>query len=98
MGYKANDYHTFITSANINIDILCISETTQKENCSLKLNISVDGYMQPFILGSKTARGWVAIYVKDNYNVIKRNGINIVDKSFEPKKAKKTMWVCLYTP
>ena len=67
MDNKTNfdDYHTFISSANINIDILCINETTQKENCLFKLNISVDGYRQPFTLGSKTARDGVAIYVKD---------------------------------
>ena len=80
---KFDDYHTFITSANINIDILCISETMQKENCPFQLNISVDGYRQPFTLCSKTARGGVAIYVNDNYNEIERNDLNIVDNSFE---------------
>ena len=54
---KFDDYHTFVTSANSNFDVMCISETMQKENFPFNLNINIDGYVQPFTLGSKTARG-----------------------------------------
>ena len=54
---KFDDYHTFITNANTNIDVLCKSETSQKENCPFNLNINIDGYRQPFTLSSRTARG-----------------------------------------
>ena len=47
---KFEEYHHFINSTNMNIDILCISETSQKENISLSSNISIDGYKNPFAL------------------------------------------------
>ena len=47
------------------------------------MNINIDGYGQPFTLGSKTARGGVAIYVKEDYNVIEGNDLNKDDNSFE---------------
>ena len=98
-----DDYHTFVTSANSNFDVMCISETTQKENFPFNLNINIDGYGQPFTLGSKTARGGVAIYVKDEYNVIERNDLNIVDNSLEAvwveiknEKGKNIVCGCIY--
>ena len=100
---KFDDYHTFVTSANSNFDVMCISETTQKENFPFNLNINIDGYGQPFTLGSKTARGGVAIYVKDEYNVIERNDLNIVDNSLEAvwveiknEKGKNIVCGCIY--
>ena len=54
---KFEEYHHFINSTNMNIDILCISETSQKENISFSSNISIDGYKNPFALGSKSSRG-----------------------------------------
>ena len=100
---KFDDYHTFITNANTNIDVLCMSETSQKENCPFNLNINIDGYRQPFTLGSRTARGGVAIYVRDEYNVNERNDLNLVNNSFEAvwveiknTKAKNIVCGCIY--
>ena len=94
---KFDDYHTFITNANTNIDVLCISETSQKENYPFNLNINIDGYRQPFTLGSRTARGGVAIYVRDQYNVNECNDLNLVNNSFEAVwveiKNTKANWV-----
>ena len=65
--------------------------------------INIEGYKQPFTLGSKTARGGVAIYVKNEYNVIERNDLNLVDNSFEAvwveirnEKAKNIVCGCIY--
>ena len=100
---KIDDYHTFITNANNNIDVHCISETSQKENCPFNLNINIDGYRHPFTLGSRTARGGVAIYVRDEYNVNERNDLNLVNNSFEAvwveiknTKAKNILCGCIY--
>ena len=95
---KFDDYHTSVTRPNINIDVMCRSETTQKENCPFNLNINIDGYGQPFTLGSKTARRGVAIYVKEDYNVIERNDLNKVDNSFEAQKTRrlKTLFVDVF--
>ena len=100
---KFDDYHTFINNTKTNIDVLWISETAQKENCPFNLIINIEGYKQPFTLGSKTARGGVAIYVKNEYNVIERNDLNLVDNSFEAiwveirnEKAKNIVCGCIY--
>ena len=100
---KFDDYHTFINNTKTNIDVLCISETTQKENCPFNLIINIEGYKQPFTLGSKTATRGVAIYVKNEYDVIERNDLNLVDNSFEAvwveirnEKAKNIVCGCIY--
>ena len=62
MAWKANEeYHNFINNTEMNIDILCISETTLKEDTNFDLNLTIDGYRQPTSLGSKTSKGGVAI-------------------------------------
>ena len=80
---KFEEYHNFIINTEMDIDILCISETSQKENTNFNANITIDGYRQPHTLGSKTARGGVANYSKSDLNVLERNDLNLVEKSFE---------------
>ena len=94
-------FQNFISTSNI--DIINISETSQKENVNFASNISLEGYSHPFILGSKTSRGGVAIYVKNNINVFMRDDLNIVDKSFEAvwveiktDKTKNIVCGCIY--
>ena len=67
----------------MDIDVLCISETSQKENLNFDTNIKIDGYKQPFSLGSKTSKGGVTIYAKKELNVVERSDLNLVDISFE---------------
>ena len=100
---KFDEYHNFIASTQLNLDVLCISETSQKENNNFNLNVSIEGYKQPFALGSKTARGGVAIYVKNDLNVIERNDLNINNISFEAiwieilnSKTKNILCGCIY--
>ena len=73
----------------------------QKENCPFNLNINIDGYRQAFTHGSRTARGGVAIYVRDEYNVNERNDLNLVNNSFEVvwveiKNTKNIVCGCIY--
>ena len=70
---KLDEYQNVINSSVCDIDVLCISETSQKENTHFNVNITIDGYRQPFTLGSKTSRGGVAIYVKNDIDVVERN-------------------------
>ena len=63
--------------------ILCISETSQKENVDFAANVSIVGYNKPYTLGSKTARGGVAIFTKDDLTAIERTDMNLVNTSFE---------------
>ena len=80
---KFEEYHNFINSIEMDIDILCISETSQKEKSNFSTNITIDGYKQPFHLGSMTSKGGVAIYAKNQLNVMERTDLNLINKSFE---------------
>ena len=59
---KFEQYHNFISSSTMDIDVLCISETSQKENLNFDININMDGYKKPFSLGSKTLKEGVTIF------------------------------------
>ena len=73
----------FIKTTKTDIDIICISETSQRENVDFMANISLEGFNTPFSQGSKTARGGVAIYTKSNISAFSRDDLNKTDKSFE---------------
>ena len=49
--------HNFITSSNMDIDIINISETSQKLNESFNSNLSIESYTCPFTTGSKFSKG-----------------------------------------
>ena len=100
---KFVEYHQFINNIEMDIDILCISETSQKEDTDFNLNLTIDGYRQPTAVGSKTSNGGVAIYSKTDINTVDRNDLNIADKSFEAvwievknEKHKNIVCGCLY--
>ena len=99
---KFDDYTNFINNTTLNLDVLCISETSQKENCNFKLNVTIDGYKQPFCIGSKTSRGGVAIYVKDDLNVLLRSDLSENTMSYEAvwieliQKNKNIICGCIY--
>ena len=46
-----------MNSTECDINILCIIETSHKENTNFNLNINIEGYGQPFTLGSKSSMG-----------------------------------------
>ena len=73
----------FIKTTKTEIDVICISETSQKEDIDFMSNVSLVGYNNPISQGSKTARGGVAIYTKSNINAYPRDDLNKTDKSFE---------------
>ena len=99
LGNKIDLIHNFINTTKLDIDIVNISETSQKENIDFTTNISLNGYRAPFTIGYKTARGGVALYAKTDLNVFEREDLNICDKSFqavwiEIKVEKKSNIIC----
>ena len=59
--------------------------------------------MQPFSLGSKSSKGGVAIYARDNLNVIERHDLNHVNNNFEAiwieivnSNSKNIICACIY--
>ena len=99
---KLDDYNNFINNANFDLDILCISETSQRENQNFKSNVSIGGFDQMFSLGSKTARGGVAIYVNNKIDAFERHDLNSVSDSFEAiwvevkQKSRNIICACVY--
>ena len=81
--HKFQSLNAFITSSEIDFDIINISETSLRENENFIENINIDGYMQPFSLGSKSSKGGVSIYARDNLNIIERHDLNQVNNNFE---------------
>ena len=80
---KFDQLYNFIKTTNLNIDIIGISETSQRENTSFDANVSIDGYHLPFVNGSKTAKGGVAIYARENLKIWERDDLGIVNNDFE---------------
>ena len=59
--------------------------------------------MKPFTTGSKSARGGVAIYVKDDLKAFERDDLNIIENEFEAiwieidiEKSKNIICGCFY--
>ena len=91
---KFEEYQNSINSSECDINVLCIIETSQKENIYFNLNVNIEGNRQPFALGSKSTRGDVAIYVKNDIDVVERNDLNIINKAFEIRNEKHKNIVC----
>ena len=81
--HKFLSLSTFITCSEIEFDVINISETSLTEGTEFIENINIDGYLQPFSLGSKCSKGGVTIYARDNLNVFERHDLNEVNNNFE---------------
>ena len=69
---KFDELNEFISTTKMNLDLICISETSQKNDDDFLSNISIDNYYAPYTTGSNFARGGVAIYAKNNLHVTER--------------------------
>ena len=100
---KFDSLHNFINSTKLDLDIICLSESSQKYNQDFSTNISIDGYKKPFTLGSKFSKGGVVIYANDNLNVFERFDLNKTNDCFEAiwveiiiEKSKNIICGCTY--
>ena len=100
---KFEKLQNFLNSTNMDLDIVAISETSQRGDIPFSMNVNISGYHKPFSLGSKSARGRVAIFAKENLNVWERDDLNFVCNQFESvwveievKNSKNIVCGCLY--
>ena len=95
--------HNFINNTNLDLDIVAFSETTQKENEDFQSNVFLEGFHKPYATGSKSAKGGVAIYVKNDINSWEREDLNSSSESYEGvwieikrDKSKNIVCACTY--
>ena len=103
LGSKFDLLCNFINNTKIDLDIICLSETSQKLNQGFDTNITIGGYKQPFTTGSKFSKGGVALYTKDNINAFEREDLKNIDDCFEAiwveinnEKSKNIICGCVY--
>ena len=100
--HKLDDFSDFVNNAHFDLDVLCVSETSQRKNQNFKTNITIDGFNQPYSLGSKSARGGVAIYINNKLDAIERHDLNSVNSSYEAiwveikQKSRNIICACVY--
>ena len=101
LGSKFENLHEFLTIASSNMDIVAITETSQKSNENFIKNVTIEAY-DIYSTGSHSARGGVAIYVNNNFNSFERNDLKINNDEFESvwieinnKGNKNIMWLSL---
>ena len=86
LGSKIDNLHEFLSRASTKIDILAITETSEKEYSRFLSNVEIEGY-EKYHTASKSAKGGTAIYVFKNLDKIERCDLNISNLEFE------TTWI-----
>ena len=88
--------HNLINSTELDVDLIAISETSQKEKHNRR-------YRLPFYTGSKTSRGGVAIYTNNDLSVFERDDLKVMDVNtevvwieIEVEKGKNIICGCVY--
>ena len=94
--------HEFLSGVPNDIDVINLTETSQKANENFKTNISIEGY-ESFFTPSNSRKGGTGIYVKGIYNTIERSDLNIQHDDYEStwieiknKKSKNIVCGCIY--
>ena len=77
------DLQCSITDSSLDFNILCISETSQKENVEFHKNIMLPNFQKPYSTVSKSGRGGTAIYISNNVEAMERYDIKISNLEFE---------------
>ena len=53
----------FVNTTKMSLDIICLSEKSQKLNRDFDTDVMIDGYKKPYTTGSNINKGGVAIYI-----------------------------------
>ena len=68
---KLDNLYEFISGASNKIDIVALTETSEKEDNGFTGNVEIDGY-QKCHTASKTSKGGTAIYVNKYFDLFER--------------------------
>ena len=86
LGSKLDNLKEFLSATPTKVDILSITENSEKEDTGFLINIEIEGY-DIYHTSTKTSKGRTAIYVNKRYHSIERCDLNIKNVEFE------TTWV-----
>ena len=86
LGSKIDNLYEFLSGTSTKMDILAITEISEKEDTGFLSNVEMEGY-EKYHTASKTAKGGTAIHVSENYDKIERCDLNICNLKFE------TTWI-----
>ena len=102
LGSKYDNLHEFISSVPSKLDVIAITETSEKEEFGFLTNVEMEGY-ELFHTPSKISKGGTAVYVNNCFDSLVRNDINIISDEFEStwveiknKKSKNILVGCIY--
>ena len=79
---KMDNCNEFLSSSTSKLDIIAITETSEKDEIGFLSNVEMEGY-DFYHTASKSSKGGSAIYVNKNYNSIQRNDLEISNVEFE---------------
>ena len=79
---KLDNLHEFLTASSTKLDLLAITETSEKEDTGFLNNVEIEGY-EKYHTPSKTSKGGTAIYVNKDFDTISRTELNINNVEFE---------------
>ena len=77
------DLETIIVDSNLNFNVTCISETSQRESAMFCNHIDLKNYHTPISAGTKTTKGGTAIYVLKDHDYIERYDLKTCNIEYE---------------
>ena len=90
LGSKLDYLKEFLVTSPTKMDILAITETSEKEDTGFLNNVEMEGY-DIYHTSTKTSKGGMAIYVNKRYDSLERYDLNIKNVEFE------TTWIEIKT-
>ena len=97
-----DNLHEFLSSISKKIDIVVLTETSEKEDASFLTNIEIEGYVS-FHTATQTSKGGTIVNVNKDFDSIRRNDLEVIDKEFEStwieiknKHSKNIVVGCIY--
>ena len=79
---KFEDLCEFISGVTHKMDILALTETSEKDEEGFLSNVEIEGYNK-FNTASKSQKGGTAIYLNNNFDSLERVDLNIKNEEFE---------------
>ena len=99
---KFDNLHEFISNLSSDMDIIAITETSQKNDDFFTTNVSMNGYKE-FYTPSNSSKGGTALYVKEKYEIFERIDLKIQNDFLESvwievknKNKKNIVCGCIY--